>query len=503
MNISELFISAAKSYPNKIAIIDPKGSITYSDLEKEVRKTAAYFQKKGIKQRDRVLVFVPMGIDLYRIVLALFYIGATAVFLDEWVNKKRLDLCCKLADCKGFIGVFKAQFYSFFLKELRQIPIKLKLKKKLDFSIPIVPVESDSPALITFTTGSTGTPKAANRTHMFLKHQFDALLDEINPNVDDIDMVVLPIVLFVNLGVGCTSVIANFKMTKPEAIDAFLLSEQIKINNVNRITASPFFIKKLSQYAIENNIRFTKVQKVFTGGAPVFPNESALYLNAFPDAISTIVYGSTEAEPISSITADNLSATNKDLPYGLPVGRVYHKTNLKIIKISEKDIPSCTTEELKKMTLGDGEIGEILVSGPHVLKEYYKNEAAFSANKIIVENITWHRTGDSGLIRETELFLTGRCSQLIKNTNGFLSPFIIENKLQCIREIKIGTIVEFNNQRILVLETQLNINQLKPLLTNITHDKVIILKKIPRDLRHNSKIDYAKINLILKESIIH
>ena len=88
MNISELFISAAKSYPNKIAIIDPKGSITYSDLEKEVQKTAAYFQKKGIKRIDRVLVFVPMGIDLYRIVLALFYIGATAVFLDEWVNKK-------------------------------------------------------------------------------------------------------------------------------------------------------------------------------------------------------------------------------------------------------------------------------------------------------------------------------------------------------------------------------------------------------------------------------
>ena len=155
------------------------------------------------------------------------------------------------------------------------------------------------------------------------------------------------------------------------------------------------------------------------------------------------------------------------------------------------------------MTLGDGEIGEILVSGPHVLKKYYKNEAAFSANKIIVENIIWHRTGDSGLVKETELFLTGRCSQLIKNTNGFLSPFIIENKLQCIREIKIGTIVEFNNQRILVLETQLNINQLKPLLTNITHDKVIILKKIPRDLRHNSKIDYTKINLILKESMIH
>ena len=73
MNISELFISAAKAYPNKVAIIDPKNSITYGQLEKDVKETAAYFQKKGIKQGDRVLVFVPMGVDLYRIVLALFY----------------------------------------------------------------------------------------------------------------------------------------------------------------------------------------------------------------------------------------------------------------------------------------------------------------------------------------------------------------------------------------------------------------------------------------------
>ena len=503
MNISELFISAAQAYPNKVAIIDPKGSITYAELEKEVKETAAYFQKKGIKQGDRVLVFVPMGIDLYRIVLALFYIGATAVFLDEWVNKKRLDLCCKLADCTGFIGVFKAQVYSLFLKELRQIPIKLKLKKKLDFSIPIVPVTPESPALITFTTGSTGTPKAANRTHEFLKHQFDALLDEIEPKADDIDMVVLPIILFVNLGVGCTSVIANFKMTKPESIDASLIAEQIQTNKVNRITASPFFIKKLSEYAIDSDFEYTNIQKIFTGGAPVFPNESILYLKAFPNANSTIVYGSTEAEPISSIAAKTLSISNQDLPNGLPVGQIYHKTELKIIKISKEVIPPCTAEELKTMTLKDGDIGEILVSGSHVLKQYYKNEAAFKANKIIVDHIIWHRTGDSGLIKESGLFLTGRCSQLIKNSEGFLSPFIIENKLQCIVGVNIGTIVEIDNQYLLVIETELNLSQLKPLLADIIHDKVVILNRIPRDLRHNSKIDYVKMKLMLTKPKLH
>ncbi|NJM17110.1 MAG: hypothetical protein HC896_18550 [Bacteroidales bacterium] len=76
-------------------------------------------------------------------------------------------------------------------------------------------VEPHATALITFTTGSTGTPKAADRSHAFLKEQFNALLDEIKPSANDVDMPVLPIVLFVNLGVGCTSVIADFNVAEP------------------------------------------------------------------------------------------------------------------------------------------------------------------------------------------------------------------------------------------------------------------------------------------------
>jgi len=439
-----------------------------------------------------------MGIDLYRIVLALFYIGATAVFLDEWVSKKRLELCCQLANCKGFIGVFKAQLYSLFSKELRRVPIKLKLKKKLPFAPAIAEVESNFPALITFTTGSTGVPKAANRTHGFLKHQFDALLDEIDPQASDVDMPVLPIVLFVNLGVGCTSVIADFKMTKPDRLDPKVIEKQIKLHKVNRITASPFFIKTLSEYAIQNHQYFAGIQKIFTGGAPVFPSESALYLKAFPRAQSMIVYGSTEAEPISSIAAKTLAKTPQNLPHGLPVGEPYHQTDLRIIEISDKAIPARSAGELAKMSLQNGEIGEIIVSGPHVLKQYFKNDEAIRTNKIFVEEVIWHRTGDSGLVMGNKLFLTGRCCQLIKSKEGYLSPFIIENKLQNIVGITIGTLTRIEDEDILVVESPLSLNKLKPLLGDIPHHKIVIVKRIPRDLRHNSKIDYAQLKVMLR-----
>ncbi len=501
MNIVELFISAANKYPANIAIIEGNRSITYAKLEEDVKATAVYFKKKGISQGDRVLVFVPMGIDLYRIVLALFYIGATAVFLDEWVNKRRMEVCCKLADCKGFIGVFKARVFTLFSKELRQIPIKLRFKKKLQSSTSITQVNPDSSALITFTTGSTGTPKAANRPHEFLKEQFNALLHEIDPKVEDIDMPVLPIVLFVNLGVGCTSVIADFKMTKPELMNASLIVEQIKKNNVSRITASPFFIKKLSEHAILKGIEYSQVEKIFTGGAPVFPNEASLYLKAFPNSSSMVVYGSTEAEPISSIDARELVKRSEELSFGLPVGRPYHKINLKIIEINNNKIPKCSEEKLNKMVVDDGKIGEIIVSGHHVLKKYFNNEEAFRKNKIVVNDTIWHRTGDSGLLKEKELFLTGRCKQLIKLGEHYLSPFIIENKLQNIEGVAMGTLMTIGKQHILVIQSVLKRRQLKQYIKDILYDRIIIVDLIPRDSRHNSKIDYEKLKCIVKNRL--
>lgn len=496
-NIVCLFKDAARSHPEQVAIIHREKPITFKELESQVGKTATYFNEKGIGKGDRVLVFVPMSIDLYRIVLALFSCGATAVFLDEWVSKKRMELCCEIADCKGFIGVTKARIFSLFSKELRRIPVKLKLRKVAQREMDIVPVSGDDSALITFTTGSTGRPKAANRTHGFLHAQFSALLDEIQPTSNDVDMPVLPIVLFTNLGVGCTSIIADFKMTKPEKMNARFITKQILRHRVNRISASPYFISRLSDYLIQNKISTTQVQKIFTGGAPVFPLSAELYKIAFPSTKIKVVYGSTEVEPISSIEASELVGRKADMRFGLAVGTVFHKTQVRIISITEEDLPNLSEEVLNSMVLEAGLIGEIIVSGDHVLKHYYNSESAFRSNKIIVGNTLWHRTGDSGLIVDDQLYLTGRCKQLIRHNGELLSPFIIENKLTEIDGVEIGTLIDLNNKLHLVLETSMSQLDLSKQISSIPHDYVHCLPKIPRDPRHNSKIDYERLKELI------
>ncbi len=492
MNVVELFLAAAEKYPKQTAIADARRSISYSGLKDEVLSTAAYFRKKGIAPGDRVMVFVPMSIDLYRVVLGLFQVGATAVFLDEWVSKERLELCCRIAECKGFIGIPKARFFALFSKELRGIPVKLSLRKRAEAKESPYPVREDDSALITFTTGSTGTPKAADRSHAFLRAQFDALLDEIQPKVGDVDMPALPIVLFMNLGVGCTSVIPNFRMKKLATMSMDKIVQQVQEHKVNRITSSPFFIERLSEYPSET---FTSVEKIFTGGAPVFPTQAARFKKAFPDTIISVVYGSTEAEPMSSITANELMVRHNDLSKGLPVGVPYHKAEIQILDLQVKD-HEMTSEEFRRSQVADSEIGEIVVSGPHVLKRYFRNDDAFRENKIVVEDTVWHRTGDSGFLKNGELFLTGRCAQLIPRDGKFLSPFIIENSLLQLPGVKMGTLLEHENKLICVVETQRTKEEIAAEIVHITYDELLI-RNIPRDPRHHSKIDYAA----LKQSI--
>ena len=498
MNITSLFFEAATTYPERLAIIESGRSISYRALAHEVRATAAYLLHRGIRTGDRVLVFVPMGIDLYRTVLALFYIGATAVFLDEWVSRARLEVCCRLADCRGFVGVWKARIYGWTLRGVRRIPIKLSLNGRAAPVEAAIDMAPDMPALITFTTGSTGVPKAAERSHAFLRAQFDALLDEIDPQPTDVDMPVLPILLFVNLGVGCTSVIANFKATRPEAMRPERIVAQLRRHEVNRLTASPYFVRRLAEALVATETTLPELQKVFTGGAPVFPDEAALYRRAFPDTDVRVVYGSTEAEPISSIAAAELVQAGDSLDRGLPVGLPYPGIRLRLITVTDEPLVCADAVDLAALEVAPGHIGEIIVAGPHVNARYFRNPAALAANKIRVGETVWHRTGDSGYLENGQLYLTGRCAQLIRRNDQYLAPFVLEYRIRQLAGVRDGTLLEIENRLVLVLESDRSPIALAATASAIPYDQLVVVPRLPRDPRHHSKIDYGQLRKQLR-----
>jgi acyl-CoA synthetase (AMP-forming)/AMP-acid ligase II len=495
-NVSALFFAAAEKFPEKAAIIDRDDTtITFRALAGEVRAAADFYRAKGICKGDRVLVFVPMGIPLYRCVLALFHLGAVAVFLDEWVSKERLEACCRIAKCKAFIAPLKLRALALLSKEMRRIP--LWLSPAINLSEPETrnqkqETRNKDTALITFTTGSTGTPKAADRTHGFLRAQFNALIDEIQPQETDIDMPVLPIVLLLNLGTGVTSVIADYNSRKPETIDTQRLWQQVIKHRVNRFIASPFVVEQLAAASFSAK----PVLRFFTGGAPVFPRQAKAMLSGLPGSTVRVVYGSTEAEPISSIFADDLAANSSET--GLPVGKPYRGTSVLILPVSTEAISVSSEEQLRKLSLPARQTGEIVVSGDHVLRHYIDNPEAQRLNKIFIGENVWHRTGDSGFLDENgNLFLCGRSSTLIFGKDGkLLAPFLWEDWLGALDGVSAGTIMQRSEKFIAVLAASAACDQksvTEKVLARYPFDEVRFLDSIPRDRRHFSKVDYGKL----------
>lgn len=503
-NAADLFAEAARRHPDKPALIYRNKKITFGDFEAAVNATAAGLVEKGIRKGDRVLVFVPMSDDLYRVVLALLRIGAVAVFLDEWVSTSRLNACCRLAECRAFIGTTKGLLLAWLVPGLRQIPLRLGLKydsRKTPGRLP--ETGREDVALITFTTGSTGTPKAAIRTHGLLYEQFQALTPLIRPEPGDICMPVLPIVLLINLGAGVTSVIADFNARKPLSMKPEKVIDQIKKYEVNALIASPFFFRQLSEYLINTGEVSNGVRKVFTGGAPVFPTEAERYRKAFPLADIRIVYGSTEAEPISSVTLEELAdRPATEMFRGLKVGQVEASATVRIIGISDENRAFSSMVALEAEEVAQGGIGEIIVSGKHVLRDYLHNPEALLRNKIFIGEQCWHRTGDSGYLdARGHLFLTGRCDSLVRLHDQILPTFLFENHFQTLDGVETGTILLWNGKIIAVAELKASSDRDRAKVAiaaaHEAIDEVVLLKKMPRDPRHHSKVDYGKLKTML------
>lgn len=391
----------------------------------------------------------------------------------------------------------KIAFVTKFFKGTRAIPIKLSLKQRSEQPVEMYDAQGDEPALITFTTGSTGEPKAANRTHKFLKSQFDVLLPLLNIQDGEVDLPVLPIVLFINLGGGRTSVIVSWKPAKAHKLKTDALLSTIENRKVTSITASPSFLRHLAE-GLQLKGKTLKLKSIFTGGAPVFPEDAKLFNSAFGNTKTTVIYGSTEAEPISMIDADSLAYEDLVGAGGLKVGDLHPETEAVILKLNAELDHISVKDDFSAACQIEGEIGEICVAGDHVLKNYYKSEEAFKENKILVDGKIWHKTGDAGFVQQNQLFLVGRCKEIFEHKGTLFLPFVLEHRLLQVAGIKCGTVILHKGQVCLCYQGVLSADDKNEMVNSLGIDKVISLKKIPMDKRHHSKIDYAALRKKLK-----
>ena len=525
MNISDILKELAVKIPNKTAVIDTKTSsrISFNYLEKNSSKIANMFKKAGLQEGDGVLIFVPMSVELYSILAAVFKMKLVAVFIDPYADSKHIKNCCQIYTSKALIiSGKKAGLLCYMNSEIRKIPNKYIINGKMpgfrkfseyedqSFDFACTETAPDTKALVTFTSGSTGKPKGLVRTHGFLAAQQKVLEKSLEISENSKVLTAFPMFILSNMYSGLTSIIPNTDLRKIGETDGGIISGQIMSESIDTILAPPSFFDNLVEIHKNTGRSIHSIKKIITGGVPVFPEIMENLKKSFPYAEIKVVYGSSEAEPMSELCYNELNENDIQKMKngnGLLAGTVVEDINLKII---ENDQKLSQGDQIK--ILEQGEKGEIIVSGEHVLDTYLDAEKN-NKIKITADNENWHRTGDLGYIDASgRLWLLGRAKAEISRGSEKIYPFSIETMLSFEKDIKRTAIISKKGKIFLFIEIfytedkekQLQIQdkleeKIKEL--KITVDKVIFADKIPVDKRHNGKIDYGSLERLSEKYI--
>ena len=459
------------------AIIDPTDQrLRFSELKTEVAELAGGLIDLGIEPGDRVVLLIPMSIDLYRALLALFHIGATATLVDPAADVQAI---LSRYPVDALVGVPKAHLLRLKVPALRGLKAYVstgftplphrRLHSLRGTAAPVGP--DHHPALLTFTSGTTALPKAIARSHRFLLDQHHVLAEHMRFQPGDVDMPTLPVFLLHSLASGATCVIADADLAQIGAVAPGPVFAQLEAHRVSSISGSPAFFRQLADHMLETGASLPALRHIFTGGARVPATLVDDLANVLPDADLHVVYGSTEAEPIAVLDARaNRSHLLNTAGQGALVGMPVEAIRLRI-----------HTDEL------DGDFGEIWVSGPHVNPRYLDNPEAEHAHKVRDGDVVWHRTGDVGRLDDHgRLWLVGRLGESV----GGLWPLATEGAAEALPWVKQAGLVAINDRPLLAVILGPNApDDWSDALRQQTGAEPVSVTTIPTDKRHNAKVD--------------
>ena len=515
-NVVELFLAQAKARPGAIALIDRHGGedrmTTFAELEDQSARIATLLAQRGIGRGSPVLLFHPPTAELYAVIIAIFRLGAIAMVVDISAGTGTLAAACRAMPPAGLFASGRALLLALASAPLRRIRVKLTsaplalgatrlvAARRLPRHQGMVSPGRDAPALVTFTSGSTGVAKGAVRTHAILAAQHEAL-GSVAASTGERDLVSLPIVVLTNLGNGATSVIPDGDLRRPGAIDASAVLDQVARHRVQRITAAPALVERLVDGARDARGEGLRGVRIVTGGGPVFPDlmRRATWRAGVP---LLAVYGSTEAEPIAHVADGELGDAEREVMRdgaGLLAGTPVRETSVRIL-------PAALSDEAMRAVLrgttavAAGTRGEIVVSGRHVVPGYLHGRGD-TETKIHLDGTVWHRTGDAGYLDERgRLWLLGRVTGAVRDARGEVHPFAVECAARLVVPWRRSVLAGHRGARVLLVEGPLDADE-RAVLGEALHwarlDRIIDNVKIPLDRRHNSKVDYAALPSLL------
>ncbi|MEP5758230.1 MAG: AMP-binding protein [Litoreibacter sp.] len=460
--LTTAFAQAALDYRDQTALVDGDGAAyRFSQVQELADAYATHWHAEGVRSGDRVLIAMGIGVDLYASLAALWALGATVVLPEPAMGLGGVKTAIKATRPKFFCATGPYIWIKLLLSGLWRTKL-LSPRHRGTLNPPKPSVDPNSVALISFTSGTTGIPKAIPRTHAFLMAQWKAVAPLLQSEKEEVDLVTFPVFVLINLAEGRTSVLPNWKMSKLATLKPSALVDWVSANKCTRALLPPALCEKL----VEGS-DIGPLNHIFTGGGPVFPDVVSDLQSISEQLKITTVYGSTEAEPIAH------AHTTKQ-GYGLFAGQPVDAVHLRIVDT------------------------EIQVAGDHV-NAGYLDPTRDVETKLREGDMIWHRTGDAGRLDDDgQLWLLGRVGEQVTTDNGVQYPFAVETAARMWPGAGRTALMGVNQTPVLVIEGQnALIDEWRERAKMFGINDVRHISAIPLDKRHRSKVDRTALRKLL------
>ncbi len=541
-NVAAQMSEMARRQPRTLAIAYPQrrnhnGRVNYarwnySQLNQESDRLAWGLESAGIRRGTRTVLMVKPGLEFFALAFALFKIGAVPVLIDPGRGVRSLGQCLAEAEPEAFIGIPKAQLARVLYRWAKPtLKIIVTVGKRwlwggltldqvrqagcVDTPFVIPDVASEETAAILFTSGSTGAPKGVVYTHGIFSAQVDLLRDLYGIEPGEIDLSTFPLFGLFAPALGMTAIIPDMDYTRPAQVDAGKLLEAIENFGVTTMFGSPALLDRVAQYSAERGFHLPTLRRVISAGAPVRADILKRFTPLLPPGAEVFTpYGATEALPVCSIGSDEIlkeTAAKTAQGQGICVGRPVKSMKVGVICITDEPI-SAWSEDL---LVPCGAVGEIVVQGPVVTKEYFNRPESTVLAKIPGPHgkELYHRMGDLGRLNEHgRLWFYGRKSQRVVTSEETLFTIPCEaifNTHPLVRRTAlIGVGEKGRSVPVLCVELRQNHSraeqikikaELLDLGASAAHTRsiknVLFHPAFPVDIRHNAKIFREKLAL--------
>ena len=437
-NVAHFLAEQARIAPSQIAVRAPQGrdsqgaivytSRSFAQLEADASAAAHFFLAEGIRRGTRVLLLVKLGLDLIRIVFALFKMGAVPIVIDPGMGLKRFLRCVRHTRPEVLLGTPTAVLVArLFRPSFRGVAIKLWVGRNFGRQLAsyqccgtfsVVDSRANELAAILFTSGSTGPAKGVCYEHGMFLAQVNAIRSQYQIEPGEVDLPMLPVFALFNPALGMCTVVPEMNPSRPATVDAEKIVRAIQQNKVTSSFGSPALWTKIARYCHTRKLTLPSIRRILMAGAPVPPGLMQQMKSIVPNGEIHSPYGATEALPISSISASQvvqetaiLTQAGEGTCLGLPLEGV----DVRIIESVDGVIArlDLVVEQAQR------QVGEIIVCGPTVTRVYDQLPAADLSSKIFDDNTHWHRMGDLGwLDGEGRLWFCGRKAEQVLSPAG-------------------------------------------------------------------------------------